>query len=212
MDPQLTERLVCPRCGPGFGLVLRADQVEEGRVLGGFLGCSNCRQLYPIERGVADLRPQPGSRSRARGRDPGSRMSGGASQHDALHVAALLGVTRGPACIAVAGAVARTSPALAALLPGVEVVALAPRFDFGPAPGVNLLLASERIPVRSGVLAGIALAGIWAELLLDEAVRSVARSGRIVLLDASAAGEQAFASHNLAVLVNESGTLVGRLA
>ncbi len=210
MNPQLTERLICPRCGPGFGLVLRADQVEEGSVVDGFLGCSNCRVLYPVARGVADLRHPPRSRThgRARGVPP---PTAAASAPETLRLAALIGVARGPALIAIAGDLAGRASGLASLLPDVEVVALAPRFDFRPPRGATWLMASQRLPLRDGSLAGIALTGSWAELLLDDATRCLAPAGRIVLLDASADGEQAFRSRDLKVLASEEGVLVGRL-
>ena len=142
MNPQLTERLICPRCGPGFGLVLRADQVEEGSVIDGFLGCSNCRVLYPVARGVADLRHPP--RSRTHGRARGVRPPPpDASAAETLRLAALIGVARGPASIAVAGNLAGRASGLASLLSDVEVVALAPRFDFRPPPGASHLMASR---------------------------------------------------------------------
>lgn len=211
MNPQLTERLICPRCGPGFGLVLRADQVEEGRVLDGFLGCSNCRVLYPVARGVADLRHPPRSRFHRRARGAPPPTSRGASQPDALRLAALIGVARGPALIAVAGDLAGRASGLASLLPDVDVVALAPRFHSSPAPGASHLMASERLPLRDGSLAGIVLAGSWAELLLKDGLRCLTRSGRIVLMGASPEGEKVFRGQNLTVLADEAGVLVGRL-
>ena len=211
MNPQLTERLICPRCGPGFGLVLRADQVEEGRVLAGFLGCSNCRVLYPVERGIADLRHPPRSRFHRRAGGAPPPTSRDASQPDTLRLAALIGVAPGPALIAVAGNLAGRACELASLLPGVDVVALAPRFHSGPAPGASHFMASERLPLRDGSLAGIALAGLWAEWLLDEALRCMARSARIVLLGASPKGEKLFRGQDLTVLADEAGVLVGRL-
>ena len=210
MDPQLTERLICPRCGPGFGLVLRADRVEEGRVLDGFLGCSNCRVLYPVARGVADLRHPPRSRSHARARSVPPPTSPGASAPEALRLAALIGVARGPALIAVAGDLAGHASEVASLLPDVEVVALAPRFDFGPPPGATHIVASERLPLRDESLTGIVLAGSWAELLLDDASRCLAPSARIVLLDASEGGKEAFRARDITVLADEAGVLVGR--
>ena len=212
MNPQLTERLICPRCGPGFGLVLRADQVGEGRVLDGFLGCSNCRALYPVEGGVADLRHQPRSRSRSRthaGPPPARRDPSGG---DVQRLAALIGVAAGPALIGVAGSLAGHASGLAALLPGVDVMAISPRFGFTPPAGASHVLASQRLPVRDGSLAGIGLAGAWAELLLGEAARTVSRAGRVVLLDASPEGERAFRSRELDVLADEPGVLVGRPA
>lgn len=212
MNPQLTERLICPRCGPGFGLVLRADQVEDGRVLDGFLGCSNCRVLYPVTRGVADLRYPPRSRSGRRTHRVPPPASADATERETLHLAALIGVARGPAMIAVAGNLAGRASGLASLLPDVEVVALAPRLDFAPPPGASHFVTSGRLPLRDGSLAGIALTGSWAELLLDEASRALAPSGRIVLLGASPEGEQAFSNQDLTVLASEEGVLVGRLA
>ena len=134
----------------------------------GFLGCSNCRVLYPVARGVADLRHPPRSRThgRARGVPP---PPADASAPGTLRLAALIGVARGPATIAVAGNLAGRASGLASLLPDVEVVALAPRFDFRPPRGASHLMASERLPLRDGSLAGIALTGSWAELLLDDA-------------------------------------------
>ena len=210
MNPQLTERLICPRCGPGFGLVLRADRVEEGSVVDGFLGCSNCRVLYPVARGVTDLRHPPRSRTHGRARGV-PRPTADASAPETLRLAALIGVARGPAMIAIAGNLAGRASGVASLLPDVEVVALAPRFDFRPPRGASHLMASERLPLRDGSLAGIALTGSWAELLLDDATRCLARSGRIVLLGASPEGEQAFRSRELEVLASEEGVLVGRL-
>ena len=113
--------------------------------------------------------------------------------------------------IAVAGRLAGRARDLAALLPDVDVVALAPRFGFTPPPGPNHLLASERLPLRDGSLAGIALAGAWAESLLGEAARGVTRSGRVVLLDASPEGERAFQGQDFTPLASPPGTLVGHL-
>lgn len=211
MNPQLTERMICPRCGPGFGLVLRADQVEQGRVLDGFLGCSNCRVLYPVARGVADLRHPPRSRSHRRARTVPPPTSRDASEPDTLRLAAMIGVARGPALIAVAGSLAGRASELASLLPGVEVVAVASRFHSSPPSGATHLMASERLPLRDGSLAGIALAGSWAELLLKDGLRCLARSGRIVLVGASPKGEKAFHGQDLTVLADEAGVLVGRL-
>ncbi len=129
-----------------------------------------------------------------------------------LRLAALIGVARGPALIAVAGDLASRASGLFALLPDVEVAALGPRFDFAPPPGPSHFLVSERLPLRDEALAGIALAGPWAESLLDEASRIVASSGRVVLLSGSPEGEQAFRRHGLAVLASEFGAVVGRPA
>ena len=59
MNVVLTDHLVCPRCGPPFGLVLLARDVRDRRVRQGEFGCPNCRDRFPVEGGFADLRPPP---------------------------------------------------------------------------------------------------------------------------------------------------------
>ena len=61
MNVLLVDYLACPRCGPAFGLVLVAREVEERRVRTGLLGCPNCRDEFPVEDGFGDLRPPPRS-------------------------------------------------------------------------------------------------------------------------------------------------------
>ncbi len=55
----LVDHLVCPRCGPPFGLVLLAHDVRDRRVRRGEFGCPNCRDRFPVEDGFGDLRPPP---------------------------------------------------------------------------------------------------------------------------------------------------------
>lgn len=62
MDVGLSDLLTCPRCGPGYGLVLLPYEASDRRVRTGVLGCANCRERYPVEEGVADLRvPRAGA-------------------------------------------------------------------------------------------------------------------------------------------------------
>jgi len=63
MDLTLTDLLVCPHCGPPNGLILLADSVVGRRVLAGTLGCASCYRRYLVREGVADLRPEPGTRA-----------------------------------------------------------------------------------------------------------------------------------------------------
>ena len=51
----LTDHLVCPRCGPPFGMVLLARDVRDRRVHEGEFGCPNCRDTVPGGRGVRGL-------------------------------------------------------------------------------------------------------------------------------------------------------------
>ena len=211
----LTDRLTCPRCGPEFGLVLRADDIEDRRVLQGFLGCPNCREKYPVARGVADLRPPPRRPMTASDPDAGDAQRGlgpdpTPDPAETVRLAALLGVTEGPGTVLVAGKAAAHAGSLAALLSGVEVVAL----DVGPTPevtpGVSRLLSDGRIPFYSGTLRAVALSGACAEALIDEAVRAVSRAGRVVLIDAFEGGVDRLRGQQLEILVDEEGTVVGQ--
>ena len=106
----LTDRLICPRCGPGFGLILIADRLENRRVIEGSLGCPNCRDRFPVERGFGDLRPPPRStRSDAPDTEP-------PVSPPAVEVAALLGLTEGAGNVVLIGDLAGHATELAGLV------------------------------------------------------------------------------------------------
>ena len=112
----LTDRLACPRCGAGFGLILRADKLVDRRVIEGGLGCPNCRDRFPIVDGFADLRPPP------RGDLPAAPARGAVEPAETDALAALLGVTEGPGNIGVVGALSAHAGGLADRIQGVEIV------------------------------------------------------------------------------------------
>ena len=49
----LTDHLVCPRCGPPFGLILLARDVRDRRVREGEFGCPNCRDRFPVKERIS---------------------------------------------------------------------------------------------------------------------------------------------------------------
>src|SRR3982751_3538536 len=143
----LTDILACPRCGPEFGLVLLADRVEERRVLEGRLGCPNCREQYPVRGGELDARlsaAEPASTDGAAGAsddvastadDPGA----------AVRLAALLGLAEAKGTVLIAGPGAALAAEGAALVPELEVVALAAEPVGGEEqPGVSRIAAGAR--------------------------------------------------------------------
>src|SRR5688572_29710748 len=176
MEVLLTERLVCPRCGPAFGLVLLADRVEDRRALAGSLGCTNCRDRFPIVDGFADLRGPP--------RDPLPAVSLAAGDpQEAMRVAALLGIRGGPARVLLAGALTGLAEGLADIVPDLEVIALLNGQATGPErAGVTRMAAGPVLPFRTGALQGFATSGDVAPALLAEAARSTAPGGRLVVL------------------------------
>lgn len=206
----LTDRLLCPRCGPGFGLILLAREIRDRRVLEGTLGCSNCRDQYPIREGVGDLREAPRSTldlpSEADG--PRPEVEGPA----ALRLAALLGVTEGPGTLLLEGASARHAKGVADLIGKVEVVAMSREVTGREEEeGVSRLVAGSRYPFFSGSFRGVALGRADAARDLAEAVRVAAPGGRVVVLEAGHVGGPDLRELGLTVVLEEDGVLVGEV-
>lgn len=171
----VTDRLSCPRCGPEFGLVLLADELAERRVLGGWLGCANCRERYPVTEGFGDLRPPPREPENAPPPPEGD-------PEEAFRLAALLGVREGPGLLLLVGDTAGQAGPVAGMIDEIEVVAVhAGLRDEKEAPGVSRISAGERLPFFTGSLRGVALEGDPSEERLREAVRVLGPSARLVL-------------------------------
>ncbi len=179
----LTDRLTCPRCGPAFGLILRADLMDGRQVVEGVLGCPNCRDQFPVHGGFGDLRAPPR-------RDPGPGLAGlpdprpeDAEEADRLH--ALLGVAQGPGTLGLVGSPARHAEALAARIEGIHVMAVdADLGDRPESPGVSRLLAGPGLPVYDRTLRGVAVDARLGAGWIGEAARAVARLGRVVVVRA----------------------------
>lgn len=201
----VTDRLACPRCGPEFGLILMARRIADRRVQDGTLGCSNCREQYPVEDGVADLRPPP--RSPAPAPPP---LPEGVPEDEVVKVAALLGLSEGPAQVLLAGRALPVAPALVALVPECEVVTVEGAALGWPAiPGVSRLRAAPgRLPFQSRSLRWIALGGADGETLLDEAVRVLAHGGRLAFLDGGPEVSRRLMGAGLGLLLDHPGAVV----
>lgn len=156
-----------------FGLLLWSDAAREGRVQLGGLACPNCRDRYPIEHGFADFAPLAPFEAP----DPGPDDPEGA-----LRTAALLGVHEGPGFLMLAGPPARQAERIAAMVKGVEIVALHPGLRYrAETSGVSRIRTGNMLPFFSATFRGVALGGAWALPLLDEAFRVVAPGGRVVV-------------------------------
>jgi uncharacterized protein YbaR (Trm112 family) len=200
----LTDRLACPRCGPGFGLILRADRLVDRRVLEGGLGCPNCRDRYPIADGFADLRPPPRAEL-----PPAAPRSVDPARTDEL--AALLGVTEGPGNVGLVGALSAHAAGLADRVPGVEVIAI----DAGARAeaereGVSRMVAGAELPFHPWSLRALALAR-ESQALLErpkELAQLVPRGGRIVLEAPGAGAPERLADAGARVLAHDARWLV----
>lgn len=195
----LTDILTCPRCGPEFGLILLADRVEERQVRSGGLGCPNCREMYRIEDGVVDLRLTEGTEETAPAPDPDG----------AVRLAALLGLAGAGGTALVAGPGAELAPGIAALVPGLQVVALTARPvpDDG-APGVSRVAGGPAIPFRGGMLRGVALTGGAGEASLGEAMRVLAPGTRLVVDPAPEGAAEELRGLGAELLLEQDGVVV----
>lgn len=203
----VTDVLACPRCGSGHGLVLLADRVEDRRVLEGDLGCSNCRERYPVRGGFGDLR-EPGSAPL--GPPPaGSPGPPPGDEEGAVRLAALLNLQAGRGLVALVGDVVRWAPGLAALVDGLEVIAVEPALRAWAESGsVSRMAAGERLPFHDRSLRGVALGAAVSARLLAEAARVVAPAGRLVLEGAPPDARARLRSAGLTPLAEEAGTVV----
>ena len=210
MHVLLTDRLACPRCGPRFGLVLLAERTEARRVLDGVLGCSNCRDQFPIRAGFADLRAPP------RGELAGSSI--GAEAHPdeesevgsgAERLLALLGIVGGPGTVALVGRPARHAGALARAARDLHVVGVdAGLAAHGDVEGVSRIVAQPGMPFFSRVLRGVAVDGRCGVHWVSEAARVVAPRSRVVVVRATEAERDALVEAGLDVLAAEAETVV----
>lgn len=198
----LTDLLTCPRCGPEFGLILLAERVEDRRALEGVLGCANCREKFPIREGAVSAGGQP-------------EAPPAPSAAEAERLAALLGVTQGPAFVLVAGPMAGAAAQIAALVDDLEVIAVGwgAGSEAGPRErGVNRLGIGARFPLASAKVAGVALGGAAADGLLEEGARVLSPTGRLVVQDPPADAEARLERAGLRVVARDAGTLLASRA
>jgi uncharacterized protein YbaR (Trm112 family) len=223
----LTDRLACPRCGPGFGLILLAHYVRDRRVLEGDLGCPNCRETYPVRGGFADLRPPPrtplpppagtvhegvhrlGTGLAETGNERSGGLAAATEAESALRLGALLGVTEGPGMLFLKGPAAQHGKTLADLIGQVEVVGMDPALRSAEEEeGLSRMVGGAPIPFLSGSFRGVLLSGDAGDLDVDEACRVVAPHCRVVVLGAGPDTAVRFRDLGFSVLLQEDGVLI----
>ena len=212
MHLSLSDSFSCPRCGPGHGLILLPDEVADRRVRSGVLGCPNCRERYPVEGGVADLRtpraPRPGAGSAEESGTAG--QAGYEDAESAVRLAALLGLAESRGVVLLAGPAAAAAVALARLIEDAEVVAATVESEAPPVgPELSSLRLSGRIPFQTGSVQAVALTG-RAVSLLDEGARVIRPVGRLLLDPAPEDAADRVRDAGLEVLAEEGSTLVAR--
>ena len=203
MFAPLSDVVTCPRCGPGFGLIMLADRVEDRRAYEAWLGCANCRERYRIERGFADLRWGEAERV---------GPAEAASPEEAARLAALMGVAEGPALVLLVGAGAVNAPLLAAMIDGLEVVAAwTPLAGEAERPGVSRFAsAGDVLPYRSGSMHGVALTDEASLRLIEEAARVVMPRSRVVVASGAAEVVERLERAGLRVIAKDESAAVAR--
>ncbi len=207
----LTDRLICPRCGPGHGLILLAEQVEGRRVREGVLGCSNCRERYVVTGGVGDLRPPPRSPL-----SPGPHLPS-PDEEEVVRTAALLGVTEGPAFLLFMGAAGVFAPGVARLLPeGVEsvVAGTASVGAFGH-EGVKIsrmTVGEGFLPLFPGVMRAVAIPGPDLEGWGGELHRVLAKGSAVVVLEPMDDSREILENEGFRIRVSESEAILATRA
>lgn len=200
----LTDRLTCPRCGPTFGLILRADRLIDRRVHDGVLGCPNCRDSFQVVDGFADLRPPP------RG-EVGPGLVGspeawaGDAGDEASRVVALLGIERGPGTVALVGSPARHAASLVGAVEDLLVAALDPDLRAWPeVERVSRLVSESGLPFFSRALRGVVVDGRMGNDTLIEAARVVAPMSRVLVMSAGDDAREVLEQAGLSILAAES--------
>jgi uncharacterized protein YbaR (Trm112 family) len=174
----LTDILTCPRCGPAFGLVILADRIDERRVIDGRLGCANCRETYPVEGSVADLR-HPVAPPLAI--EQGTARAG--DDERAMRVAALLGAPIPRSALLVIEKTGEMAAAISGLLVEAHVIGASaePPVDEPSQGMLSRAIIGERLPLRDRSLSGAALLGFLSGPVFDELIRTLKPGSRLVL-------------------------------
>lgn len=194
---ELAEYLRCPLDATESHCVVAADELIDRRIIKGTIGCPASKREYPIVGGVADFCAA----------DPDLVLpeTGPDTAMDASTVQALLGLTTPGGYVVVLGSAAGDAADLAALLQGVQVVALNPPGNAAPAHGVSVLRGPIPVPLRTSMARGVVVGREYAaEPWLSECSRILLRGLRLVVLD-----EEVAVPHT-SRMVSGKGMWVGR--
>jgi uncharacterized protein YbaR (Trm112 family) len=198
---ELTDLLACPRCGPGFGLVLVVEEAEGRRVKRGWLGCPNCSHDFPVENGVADLREEPAA--------PGAPRPAFQDDELALKIVALSGLANERGYLLLDERLAHAAVAVVELAPELEVIVVrSTPDDSAEQHGISRVLSDTHFPLAEYRLRAVAIAPAANRELVAAAARRVIAGGRLVLFDATDVDLDEVERAGLTVVAAEGGTLV----
>ena len=166
---ELTDHLRCPSDHDESFLVLLPDRVQGRSVIEGQLGCPVCGRAFELSDGVLDT----GDAAEPRASTP--------SALNAEALTALVGLSGPGGYLTLVGSVADLWKDIAALNPGVGLVAVNPGPQVADEPGISVL-RSGRIPLKSRSMRGVVLGPPYADELhwVKEGARVVLPGLRIV--------------------------------
>jgi uncharacterized protein YbaR (Trm112 family) len=219
---ELTEVLRCPRDHDESFVICVAYQAEGRHVVRGVVGCPHCQAEFPIRDGVLDFsggadaptRGGPagaGAGSAAQPGAPGPLPGRGRSATPPAEgpltgeaLATFLDL-RGPGgYVLLAGGATRLAAELAALVPGVHVVAVNAPPGVERAAECSWVVSPERLPLKAAQVRGVALgADCAAAPWLGEAARVLLRGLRVVVEDERASPD------GISELARGAGVFVG---
>jgi hypothetical protein len=191
---ELTDHLRCPNEHDESFLVLLPDLMEGRSVRTGALGCPVCGRTFQLADGVLDT-----------GDAPVPADSGTSLDADAL--TALVGLHGPGGYLIIVGAAGALWSDVAALNPGVSLVAVNPPTVVRDSAGLSVIRGG-RLPLKSGVMRGVVLSRPYAD---DP--RWVSEAARVVLPGLRVVGEGSDPPPELLeVMASAEGVWVGTRA
>jgi uncharacterized protein YbaR (Trm112 family) len=184
---ELTDHLRCPADHDESFLVLLPDRVEGRSVIEGQLGCPVCGRTFQLVDGVLDTGDAPDL-----GPAPASKLA-------PEGLTALVGLSGPGGYLTLVGGVADAWKDIAALNPGVALVAINPGPAIVDAPGISVL-RSGRIPLKSHSMRGVVLGHPYGDDL-----HWVGEGARVVLPGLRIVGEGADPSADMIDLMASTG-------
>jgi uncharacterized protein YbaR (Trm112 family) len=165
---ELTDHLRCPADHDEAFLVLLPDRVEERSVRTGILGCPVCDRRFELHDGVLDMGDAPSTGAR-----PG-RLTAEA-------LAPLVGLNGPGGYLVLAGPPAALWRDVAALVPGVGLVAVNGPREVADEDGISVLRAG-RLALKTNSMRGVVLGSPYGgdRAWVQEAARVVLPGLRVV--------------------------------
>ena len=167
---ELTDHLRCPADHDEAFLVLLPDRVEGRSVRTGTLGCPICDRRFALQNGVLDTGDAP---------SPGTGASPGELTAEAL--APLAGLNGPGGYLVLVGPPAALWSDLAALVPGVALVAVNPPTEVADEAGISVLRGG-RLALKTSSMRGVVLGPPYGgdPAWVQEAARVVLPGLRVV--------------------------------